>query len=216
MDFDIQATLTEFENTSLWKACVELRDLQVILGDDLPIIGRIEKDDSNRHCLRRAAVRAVFALIEGVVHRMKHLAYETHVYEDAQLPRADVALLLEESYELNEKGAVIIKQNFLQIEKNIKFAFAAVARAYGITYQLNVGGIGWDSFKKTLKVRNRLTHPKNAQELIVSDEEIEDMKRTYAWFLNSFKGLLDEVAASLNSRAQALEDFARGHDNREI
>lgn len=212
MDLDIQATLTEFENTSLWKACVELRDLQAVLGDDLPIIGRIEKDDSNLHCLRRAAVRAVFALIEGVVHRMKHLAYETHAYEGVELPRAEVALLLEESYDLNEKGAVVIKQNFLQIEKNIKFAFAAVARAYGITHQLNVGGIGWDSFKKTLKVRNRLTHPKNAQELAVSDEEIKDMKETYKWFLTSAKELLDEVAASLEHRAQALEEFARGHD----
>lgn len=147
---------------------------------------------------------------------MKHLAYETHAYEGAELQRADMALLLEESYELNEKGAAIIKQNFLQIEKNIKFAFAAVARAYGITYQLNVGGIGWDSFKKTLKVRNRLTHPKNIQDLDVSDEEIEAMKRTFAWFLNSAKGLLDEVAASLNRRAQALKNFARGHDNEEV
>jgi hypothetical protein len=166
---------------------------------------------------RRTAVRAIFALIEGVVYRMKQLAYEVHAYEGTLLPSADVAsLLLEESYELNDKGVAITRPNYPQIEKNIKFAFASVARAYNITYQLNFGDVRWDAFKKTLKVRNRLTHPKNTQDLIVSDEEAAIMMVAYIWFLSSMKALVDEIGASLTFRAQELEKIARGYSDTDV
>jgi hypothetical protein len=42
------------------------------------------------------------------------------------------------------------------------------------------------------------------------------MKETHFRFLKRAKELLDEVAATLNRRAQALEDFTRGHDQGEV
>ncbi|HYX72933.1 MAG TPA: hypothetical protein VE732_09185 [Nitrososphaera sp.] len=201
----IQAALAELEKTSLWKAYVEFQEIEVILADDVKVTGKAEKNENNRQFWRRTAVRAIFALIEGVVYRMKQLAYEVHVYEGMPLPNADAALLLEESYELNDKGVAITRYNYPQIEKNIKFAFASVTRAYNITYQLNLSDARWDAFKKTLKVRNRLTHPKHTQDLIVSDEEAATMLVAYIWFLSCLKELVGEIGTALAHRAQELE-----------
>lgn len=212
----IQAALAELEKTSLWKAYVELQAIEVVLADDVEVAGKAEKNEANRQFWRRTAVRAIFALIEGVVYRMKQLAYEVHAYEGAPLPSADVALLLEESYELNDKGVAITRHNYPQIEKNIKFAFASVGRAYSVSYQLNLGDAGWDAFKKTLKVRNRLMHPKHTQDLIVSDEEAAIMMVAYLWFLSNMKALLDEVGAALNLKAQEFEKIARGDRNSDV
>jgi hypothetical protein len=213
----IRASLAELEKTSLWKAYNELRDIELILADDVFITGSAEKDEGNRQFWRRAAMRSVFALIEGVVYRMKRLAYEVHEYEGNPLSGAEAAVLLEESYELNDKGVATIKQNYPKIEKNIKFAFAALARAHNITYQLSLSDeAGWGAFIKTLKVRNRLTHPKHVRDLTVSDEEIKTMMNVYYWFLTSIKAILDEIEAALNSRALELEKIARGDDSHHV
>jgi hypothetical protein len=207
----IRASLAELEKTSLWKAYIELQAIELILADDVSITGSTEKDDGNRQFWRRTAMRSVFALIEGVVYRMKQLAFEVHEYDGMPLSRAEAAILLEESYELNEKGVATIKQNYPKIEKNIKFAFATLGRAYNVPYQLHLGDeVGWGAFIKTLKVRNRLTHPKHVVDLTVSDEEITTMMNAYYWFLASVKALLDEIGAALNFRALELEKIARG------
>jgi hypothetical protein len=40
-------------------------------------------------------------------------------------------------------------------------------------FRLDVGGSGWDCFKKALLVRHRITHLKSAEVLEISDDEVQ-------------------------------------------
>ncbi len=40
-------------------------------------------------------------------------------------------------------------------------------------YLLDFGGNGWQSFLESLKIRDRITHPKNLDEITVLDDELE-------------------------------------------
>ncbi len=68
---------------------------------------------------RRTFIRSTFALIEGNTFRMKQYALtQCHLFTGAE-----VALLKEESYELNEKGIAFEQAKHVNISRNIKFAF---------------------------------------------------------------------------------------------
>ena len=113
-----------------------------------------------------------------------------------KLSGPEAALLAEETYELSDKGEPVTKPNYLQLPKNIKFTFRIMTRAYGVKYDLKLDDLGWDSFLKAVKIRNRIVHPKQIQDLSISNEEIEIAGVALMWFTESAVGL-----TTLTSRA---------------
>jgi hypothetical protein len=72
-------------------------------------------------------------------------------------------VLIEKTYQPNEKGEVGEQRMQIPLKTNIKFAFRAYARAHLVDYKLNVGDNRWNDFKNSLAVRDRLTHPKEVR-----------------------------------------------------
>jgi hypothetical protein len=64
---------------------------------------------------------------------------------------------------------------------NLQFAFRMYAKASQIDYTLPRGDSGWQDFKRAIKVRDRLTHPKRPQDLEVSEDETQTVLRAYKW-----------------------------------
>jgi hypothetical protein len=79
----------------------------------------------------------------------------------------ELALLREEFYELDDKGRVVVKPSYLQIQKNLKFAFEAFSKYHGSDFKLKIDDIWWHSFLQVVKLRNRLMHPKFATDLLL-------------------------------------------------
>jgi hypothetical protein len=46
------------------------------------------------------------------------------------------------------------------------------------------GDAGWENFRSGLKVRHRLAHPKSGQDLVVSDEELVQIRRGHAFVMS--------------------------------
>lgn len=59
---------------------------------------------SDHPMTRRAYVRAVFALFEGVTHAMKQVALDHPWHTKSPFSNAEVAVLQEENYSLNDSG----------------------------------------------------------------------------------------------------------------
>lgn len=194
----------KFEETTLGRAVVELSEVQESLGQDVLVCTKmLERDDGQ--FWRRTLVRTSFALIEGMVHRMKQLAFEVCLYEKISLSRAEVAMLQEEGYELNDKGEAISKANYMHITKNVRFAFKLLARAYGVNHELKIDDAGWDNFKKALKIRDRLMHPKNSSDLVVDNADVSTVDKAVGWFGQHAHELQTKMVASLNERTEALQ-----------
>lgn len=132
---------------------------------------------------KRLAVRATFALIEGMIHVQKQRALK-HAKEMDYSP-SELALLREESYRLNNRGDIDVVQSFLRVPENLLFAWKMARGADRSNFQIDLGSDGWRCLKESLKVRNRLTHPRSEQDLEVSRDEINALLAAQLWVLEN-------------------------------
>lgn len=156
----------------------------VLYSDIAECAKKLREDDSA--FWRRAFIRSVFSFIEGCVYSMKQVAIKEAELLDVILPREMMTFLAEETYQLSESGDVTVKQNYgVRISSNIRFVFKCYAQLYLIKDEIDVGGAGWGSFQESLKVRNRLTHPKCLADTLVSDQDLKHTKQATKWFIKS-------------------------------
>ena len=48
----------------------------------------------------------------------------------------------------------------VQLSRNLKFAFILFSKGFKSWTKLHVSGVGWQSLLRSIKVRDRITHPK--------------------------------------------------------
>jgi hypothetical protein len=163
---------------------------------------RLNKEDGGQYW-RRALVRAFFAKVEGVIYCMKRIAYSCRFQPDVKFSEGELTSLIEKTHQPNDKGEVAAQRMQIPMKNNIKFAFSAYARAHLVDYKLNVGDNRWNDFKNSLLVRDRLTHPKEAHNLEVSDEELKSLQRAFDWFSECTKEVSDLADRALESKLRA-------------
>ena len=138
---------------------------------------------------RRNYVRVVFALIEGETYLRKRYALMLHDLHMLEPREAEVALLREGQYRLNNKGEPEEQQLFLRLPENLRFSFRMEAKAFGREYNLESQGKGWESFLKGIEVRNRITHPKQFEDFQVSEKDLTHIENTLEWYKRNSRDL---------------------------
>lgn len=205
---DPRVEFEEWFNSEDGQAVEKLMRLYAKLGADAMISRSRVETDVKEYAIRQY-VRTVFAMIEGTIYVMKQLAQNGI----EKLSAAELALIAEELYDLNDKGEPIIRPNYLKLEKNIKFAFSIYAKSVGLTYTLPVHESGWNSLKQSIKLRNRLMHPKNFSNLDVTDDEFNSAVATHEWFDQKYKELqvlmMDQI---LRNRGLSSEGILKMHE----
>lgn len=151
------------------------------LSEDLKLCSE-EADKTKSQFWRRAYARALFAYIEGLTYLKKLQAYYAHKTGKAEYTKAELAVILEETYELNSKGEATERTTFNNIDKNIRFAFQVYAQIYGLDFQLDCSDHRWDAFKKAVKIRNRVTHPKRLSDLTITDADMQTLDDALVWY----------------------------------
>ena len=56
----------------------------------------------------------------------------------------------------------------------------------------------WEDFKKTIEIRNRITHPKSGNDLKVSQRELDLARKCFSWFINSV--LIKRISKATKTR----------------
>ncbi|HFQ94508.1 MAG TPA: hypothetical protein ENK32_10890 [Anaerolineae bacterium] len=187
------------ENQTLQAAICELSDLYALLKQDVSELHEFGSQSESGQAWRRSSYRAVFSWIEGVVYQMKQIALQTQGgYYQASFSRAEIAFLREESYYLDEKGKVKVRyNNFAKINRNLRFAYLKFVEGFGLLTKLEVDRQGWEKFLEAIKIRNRLTHPKCVDDLVVTDENMEVLIETINWFDAQISKLIDDAMATV-------------------
>jgi hypothetical protein len=186
-----------------WNASEEFRATVSVLHSDFYTCSeRLNKEGGSQYW-RRALVRAFFAKVEGVIYCMKRIAHSCRFQPGVEFSDGELMVLIEKTYQPNDKGEVYEQRMQIPLKTNIKFAFSAYARAYLVDYKLNVGDNRWNDFKKSLLVRDRLTHPKEARNLEVSDEELGCLQRAFDWFSECTDEVSDLATRTLESKVRA-------------
>jgi hypothetical protein len=144
--------------------------------------------NNNSQFEKRAYIRSTFAYMEGTIWLFKQLILQTVFQSKAVtnplrlLSIAELGLLSDVSYDLKDNGEPYEQQKFLPISKNLRFTVGVMNRFTHGSIDLQTNSKTWDRFNKTIKIRNRITHPKNAGEIDITDEEIKHAIEVCNWF----------------------------------
>lgn len=152
----------------------------------------------------RAYVRFFFSGVEGVTYGMRQLLLSANKSGQIKLTSAELSLLREERYEINDHGKVNTRTAFANFLPSIQFTLRTFAAAYGLShiYKSAKQHPGWTAFRESVKIRNRLTHPKDVRELMVSGEEFTKIELAEDWFMSLFSQLLEDSFADIDATAR--------------
>ena len=153
---------------------------------------------------RRSYVRTTFAFIEGFTAVLKSGALAEFQAGRATLALAEVALLLEESYSAADDGKALVRGSYLPLAANVRFAFDMFARTHGATETPDFSSDGWRALKDSVRIRNRVTHPKVTGDLHISDDEVKTIDRGWEWYLDASLLLFTDGKAQLIAKLKPL------------
>jgi hypothetical protein len=157
---------------------------------------------------RRLFVRSVFASIEASVYALKQEALSAPEAA-SRLSDAERALCSEQAFDLNDGGDVVARPAKLRFLPNLRFAFAVSAKVLGQESRLQTGDPRWEALTRSVKLRDRLTHPKRLADLTVTDAEFGDCLVVLVWFEVLMTGaLIDHLMRDIEKRAETDEAVA--------
>lgn len=186
------------------KLKAEVDDLIQSIGVEDPAGGYWVYPDHVPRTKATMLIRSMFATIEGVVYGMKQLAFAANS-ADGTLALDELLVCKEITFGLKGNGEVHGSSMRLTFEPNLKFAFVALAKAFRQPFELDTNGQGWNRLVQSIKVRNRLTHPKRSSDLEITDDELAHAIEAYQWFDRQVRVLLDMFGNNLAKSKDYLD-----------
>ena len=94
---------------------------------------------------------------------------------------AETLLLKEWTFRLDDNGEIKYEKAKLSLASHLQFAFGMYAKAGGVKYALPKGEAGWEKLRLSIRIRDRITHPKRASDLNVTQDEAKTVMAAYVW-----------------------------------
>ena len=120
----------------------------------------------------RHLIRAVIAYIEAVTFSVKVYSIQKCMDSGIEVSDHERYLTVEVAGQLNEKGEIFERPAKIRLAQNVRFAFRLLEKANGQPTKFDPSEKWWSCFKETIRVRDRLTHPRMPADIDVSGAEI--------------------------------------------
>lgn len=162
------------------EAVNELKQVFITLNEDLDAALKVGRQDPSQFA-HRTLIRTYFAFVEGIAYQLRQVTRAS--LEDTDLlTQGERALLREERFHLSAKGEPEAKENFQSALPNLLFSVRCYVKNHGAVYSPDTGHHGWDSMKRAIAVRDRITHPKSASGLEITDEDVNHFVTAAEWW----------------------------------
>lgn len=179
--------------------------LKSIAVEDPAGVFQVQSDQVSR-IKARMLIRSMFATIEGIVYGMKQLALAAF-RPDGPLTLDELLICKEISFRLNKNGEVDGSSMRLKFEPNLKFSFMVLAKAFHQKFELDTNCLGWNRLVESVKVRNRLAHPKRPSDLELTDDEIGHAIEAYQWFNAQVSTLVEMFSKDIEKTSNYLDNM---------
>ncbi len=140
---------------------------------------------------RRAYIRSAFSFMDGITHMMKDAAV---LFDNLNNPRVlmpeEVVLLKDEDAYVKDDGTIGIRSAKIGRKTDFRFAVRCYVKVFGFSFDLDVNTIGWQSFVKAVKIRDKIVHPKSVKDLQPSDDDMVLVVDAMNYFMDQTKPLL--------------------------
>lgn len=139
------------------------------LRDDVIELYKLHDASFDNQVLRRAFVRGVWGFKEGCLHGLNQFVRTVEYLSGDPHPRRP------------ERRMATLQR----MKLTLKWATDRLTPGW----QPDFSGAGWRAAGSSLRVRDRLMHPKNASQLTIDDAAMGDVRDAMAWFLSSITEL---------------------------
>jgi hypothetical protein len=173
-----------------------------VLSHDVVICWeRIEIADTQ--ATRRDLIRTMFAAIEGYV--WEYRAHVRSLVDDiGTIPPIMELALTETSYSVSDQGILKKHIRFIPLTSMIRLV-TKLAEEYCPGLEIDFSNDGWSKLKQTIKIRNRITHPKNLSDLEITQEDIEISQAGFFWILKLIAEVIESSSVVLMQFAADLK-----------
>jgi hypothetical protein len=175
----------------------------LLMSDVVAMIDNLAVQDNQLS--RRSLVRATFAAIEGIAWICRE-----HVYEIARTmgdltPLSDLALR-DRNFVITEHGKILEQTRYLTLPAAVRLTIEQ-AKLINPDFDVKFDDKGWQRFRKSIEIRNRITHPKTASDYSISDLDLRAVSDGLIWILILVRKIMSETNAAFATHASALAAF---------
>lgn len=143
----------------------------------------------------RCLIRAFFAHVDGITYAMRQIAIGAYERDEVKFCVEEIVILKEENYSM--KGNKVASQKkFNNFIDNVKLTFLLFPKVFSVEFELKISDHRWDSFKKSLKARDLITHPKNIDEFHIAPGTINNIQEAIRWFGENIKEMAGKCMES--------------------
>jgi hypothetical protein len=135
----------------------------------------------------RQLVRSILAFIEGVTFSAKITAIVTCTDMGIEVTDLERLVAVEVDYDLNDKGEVVERPAKLSLVNNLRFAFRLLERSQNRGQTFDPSSEWWACLRSTIRVRDRLTHPRLPKDLEITGTEIVNAIKARNGFTNMLR-----------------------------
>lgn len=157
-----------------------LRDEYYILQEELL--------QSDTPIARRNFIRSVSANVEGTLNYLMYILVE----HSSVLTNTEKIAFQEKQISVKENGEVVTSNYYINTKSKIKMVFKVLAR-YSGGVGLNLQDNDFNKLMASLKIRDRLMHPRKNLDLDVSEQEIQNMIDGYRWYIRGYQDVLKSI-----------------------
>ncbi|MCG2579902.1 MAG: hypothetical protein KA296_03400 [Marinobacter sp.] len=186
-------------------------DLLQALRTDIDMAYENLDEDRESQFLRRGVVRAIFSYIEAMIECVKveiRSTIRTGLYTGNLTQKEQDTL-----------GPLAIigapSGKFLPLDQNLKRTFKLAAKVWALNFSLSTDGEDFRDFLAAKKARNKLTHPRTAYDIEVTDYDMHCHTVAGMWVQSEFQKLFNERVNSLLSGLSEGERAALANRTKE-
>ncbi|MFK5947418.1 MAG: hypothetical protein QM500_01450 [Methylococcales bacterium] len=163
-----------------------LRDEYYILQEELM------QNDSPIH--RRNFIRAVCSNVEGTLNYIM-----AQLVKSASLLSPSMQLAFsEKQVKVKQNGDVEVVRLTIKTQTKIKMVFKFLDKHLGGS-RLDLSNNDFNKLNEAFKVRDRLMHPRNDNDLVVTKEEVQMMIDGYKWYITGYQSTMKFIAKELTA-----------------
>ena len=160
------------------------------LGADIDFCMK-QIDGENSAFWRRTYIRTAFSYIEAMNELLREKAYNaTCVVTHRGINISRLELLSNKTYRIKKNGQLEEDELRMPFINYTAFILRSLAEESGIAVTF-FGDHGWGCFQQAVAIRNRLTHPKQDEDIMVSDDDIKIMYEALRWYSNILIDVFD-------------------------
>ncbi len=173
--------------------------ISILIADVIASKERHRTSDSQQS--RRDLIRSVFAAVEGLVW-----TYREHIVSAAReieiISYEEELALSEVSYRVTEQGKVIEQTRFIAMPAIIRLT-TRIALRLDSSLDIRFDSVGWNQLRRSIEIRNRITHPKSEADLLIDESDISACLAGFFW-------LIDVAARAMAAANAALNQYFEG------